>query len=939
MTDPTPTLKPTQTPKGPGPRQRTSLGGLWNRFTPAFLIVGLLTAVAIALRFDIVEKLGTLTLTSIAFFAAGSGTVWYLTRSIAKGAANPAGSAQRKLVSAALLAIPTTVFLREVAAKRNLDWTEILLGVLTDNWIMAFALLTVMFMALMSLPSIARRITGLPLPKETDDLVEERWLTTVGGTVVLTTVLGFFSGTALAILAMNLDMGPSILMGCAWSVAIFTLDTLIMRQPKFATGFGGVKRGGDALRSALLALFRLAVAVLTAFLISEPLVLFLFRDAVARQMAVDESFREDQEFLQVAQAQRPEIASTFQSALAAQASVDRQAKRILTSEGFRAGEARGVTGTGVVGVGPVARQRAEELRAAVDDYNTQVAECARVVYGGSGTETGTSGGKSGGLVGDVLSMFVSARSEARTRLDREPEGYLAKRSALHAIENAPPEAPTNSAAPTREDRITQGVAAETAWVAQQISLFPGCVSESVVDRLIEMTLLPAGAKGVVQDLQSQKVAAVESLGGPSPSRVRYTVSSEEGTDAWRNHLGFAGLILLLDLSVLVLKLFSGWLPREAKMAKWAAHQSAPHWEYLEGQNRRRRIMDYRQRIEDWELRANKVRAFRHFLREAFRRGGAPEPVPMPSPPPSPEPGPNSDELVGQRWRWGLIAHAPLPATNAEMWIVNRKMSADRTERLAKIYTPELVEQGNALAERVILEDLLRDQELNEHTILLEDYGWRSDWSGKDCLFLIMAYEEAETLQQRLERAPRPNRDEVFELVGHIAGTVWHLFSVAGASHRDIKPQNVLIDDGRGYPRLIDLGSATHFSLDPNLRGYTPWFAPPDAFVLADTPQRAQNQGILHDIYSIGALAFFAVTGRPPYAPQGWEAMGEEKVKRYLESLGPATLDSADLAPFAPEQAAVLRRICSLSPAERSAGQSPRVALSLLRAHLSIEVHS
>jgi len=79
---------------------------------------------------------------------------------------------------------------------------------------------------------------------------------------------------------------------------------------------------------------------------------------------------------------------------------------------------------------------------------------------------------------------------------------------------------------------------------------------------------------------------------------------------------------------------------------------------------------------------------------------------------------------------------------------------------------------------------------------------------------------------------------------------------AGMVHRDIKPQNVILEKRTGRPVLVDFGAAVGASWMGGTRG-TPHYMPPEAFVGA--PPSPQT-----DLYSLGCLAFELLTGSLPY---------------------------------------------------------------------------
>lgn len=88
-------------------------------------------------------------------------------------------------------------------------------------------------------------------------------------------------------------------------------------------------------------------------------------------------------------------------------------------------------------------------------------------------------------------------------------------------------------------------------------------------------------------------------------------------------------------------------------------------------------------------------------------------------------------------------------------------------------------------------------------------------------------------------------------------------------HRDVKPANILVAKD-GQPKLLDFGIATLMPADGetavNLtrtaqRGFTPGFASPEQV-------RGEPVTTASDVYSLGAVLFLILTGKPPYALAG-----------------------------------------------------------------------
>ena len=89
-------------------------------------------------------------------------------------------------------------------------------------------------------------------------------------------------------------------------------------------------------------------------------------------------------------------------------------------------------------------------------------------------------------------------------------------------------------------------------------------------------------------------------------------------------------------------------------------------------------------------------------------------------------------------------------------------------------------------------------------------------------------------------------------------------------HRDLKPSNVLIDE-LDQPRVTDFGLAKRLQSDANLTltGQmlgTPGFMPPE-----QADRQHGEVGPRSDVYGLGAILYFLLTGRPPFSADTLEA--------------------------------------------------------------------
>ncbi len=97
----------------------------------------------------------------------------------------------------------------------------------------------------------------------------------------------------------------------------------------------------------------------------------------------------------------------------------------------------------------------------------------------------------------------------------------------------------------------------------------------------------------------------------------------------------------------------------------------------------------------------------------------------------------------------------------------------------------------------------------------------------------------------------------------IIATAVHFAHQRGTLHRDLKPQNVLIDSA-DQPRITDFGLAKFMKADSGMTQSgavmgTPSYMPPE-----QAAGRHGDVGPASDVYSFGAILYELVTGRPPF---------------------------------------------------------------------------
>jgi len=136
-------------------------------------------------------------------------------------------------------------------------------------------------------------------------------------------------------------------------------------------------------------------------------------------------------------------------------------------------------------------------------------------------------------------------------------------------------------------------------------------------------------------------------------------------------------------------------------------------------------------------------------------------------------------------------------------------------------------------------------------------------------FFAMDFVNGLTLAQMVARGPLPATQAAAYLK-----TVAEAIQFAhgrNVLHRDLKPSNVLVDSETNQPRVTDFGlakrleSETDLTLSGQLLGSPNYMSPEQAKAKRGTVGRCS------DVYSLGAILYHLLTGRPPF--QG-ETLGE-----------------------------------------------------------------
>jgi WD40 repeat protein len=128
-------------------------------------------------------------------------------------------------------------------------------------------------------------------------------------------------------------------------------------------------------------------------------------------------------------------------------------------------------------------------------------------------------------------------------------------------------------------------------------------------------------------------------------------------------------------------------------------------------------------------------------------------------------------------------------------------------------------------------------------------------------FFSLEFVEGGTLAEHLGHRPQPPR-QAAQLVATLARAV-HAAHQAGIVHRDLKPANVLLT-ADGTPKIADFGLAKRLDAESRLTRSNAIVGTPSYMAPEQVEAGSRNVGPAADVYSLGAILYEMLTGRPPF---------------------------------------------------------------------------
>jgi tRNA A-37 threonylcarbamoyl transferase component Bud32 len=193
--------------------------------------------------------------------------------------------------------------------------------------------------------------------------------------------------------------------------------------------------------------------------------------------------------------------------------------------------------------------------------------------------------------------------------------------------------------------------------------------------------------------------------------------------------------------------------------------------------------------------------------------------------------------------------------------------------------------------------------------------------GEGLVYYAMPYLEGRTVTELLRAEGPLSADYALRIVEPILDALQHAHD-HGLVHRDVKPDNILLESSTGRPLLVDFGIVKYLDGPAHLTeaGFivgTPLYMSPEQAL------GSQSVDARSDVYGMGAVLFQLLTGAPPF--EGTDS--QEIVGRHIrEPVSSASLSRDSVPPWI---AAIVLRCMAKHPDDRF--PTARAVLEAIRA--------
>jgi hypothetical protein len=219
--------------------------------------------------------------------------------------------------------------------------------------------------------------------------------------------------------------------------------------------------------------------------------------------------------------------------------------------------------------------------------------------------------------------------------------------------------------------------------------------------------------------------------------------------------------------------------------------------------------------------------------------------------------PGEPPLPAAIGKYLVIGRFPITGQAEVFRVVHPQLRQERVIKLVKEPVgvdgrSEIIDEGRILVD-LDHPNMVRVYELDFH---------------EDRPYLVMEYVRGRSLKDYADEHPVSPR-QAAALLAKVCGAA-EAAHRRGIVHRDIKHLNILIDE-RSEPRLIEFGMArsrTFWSDEAARAGGTFAFMAPEQ-ARVESPEEQQKVGPRSDVFALGAVLYFFLTGKPPFEGRNW----------------------------------------------------------------------
>lgn len=220
--------------------------------------------------------------------------------------------------------------------------------------------------------------------------------------------------------------------------------------------------------------------------------------------------------------------------------------------------------------------------------------------------------------------------------------------------------------------------------------------------------------------------------------------------------------------------------------------------------------------------------------------------------------PSHPEMLGRLGRYEIER----PIGQGGMGVVFKGYDTELNRPIAiKLLAQHLAHSGPA-RKRFSREARASAAVVNEHVVAIHNVE-----TNAKTPYLVMQFVAGESLQARVDREGPLSPREILRVASQAAAGLQAAHE-QGVVHRDVKPGNIMLEEGIERALVADFGLAQTVDdatlTQTGVVAGTPHYMSPEQAIGKPTDCRS-------DIFSLGAVIYFMATGRPPFRAE--KAMG------------------------------------------------------------------